>query len=179
LKISNINRRFLVNVILIALVIVAVFGFDPVLKVVTGCTRMVVKGTSMLPTLKEGDLVFIREVNQEKILFDEIIVFDKYVLEPGDPDIRDIRIDPPWIHRVMETEVVNGESYFKTKGDNNQNHDMGWIPGSLVIGKLVFNIPFLGYLSINPFFRTLNLIIITSIIFLIFYMEIKDKKRVN
>ena len=63
MKISKVNRRLLVNVILIALVIVAVFGFDPVLKIVTGCTRMVVKGTSMLPTLKEGDLVFIKEVN--------------------------------------------------------------------------------------------------------------------
>jgi len=97
LKLSNVDRRVLVNVILIALVIVAVFGFDPVLKVVTGCTRMVVKGTSMLPTLKEGDLVFIREVNHENIRLNEVIVFDKYVLEPGDPDIRDIRIDPPWI----------------------------------------------------------------------------------
>jgi len=177
LKLSNVDRRILVNVILIALVIVAVFGFDPVLKVVTGCTRMVVKGTSMLPTLKEGDLVFIREVNHENIKLNEIIVFDKYVLEPGDPDIRDIRIDPPWIHRVMETEEVNDESYFKTKGDNNRNYDIGWVPGSLVIGKLVFNIPYLGYLSINPFFRTINLIIIGSIIFLIFYMEMKDKKR--
>lgn len=179
MRISNINRRIAVNAILVALVIVAVFGFDPVLKVVTGCTRMVVKGTSMIPTLKEGDLVFIKKVNHEKIELNEVIVFDKYVLELGNPDIRDIRIDPPWIHRVMEVELVNGESYFKTKGDNNRNYDMGWIPGSLVIGKLVFNIPYLGYLSINPFFRALNLIIIASIIFLIFYMEIKDKKGIK
>jgi hypothetical protein len=59
------------------------------------------------------------------------------------------------IHRVMLALDVEGEEYFFTKGDNNDQLDIQYgnspIPRDREVGKVVFRIPWLGYLKLFLF----------------------------
>jgi len=107
----------------------------------------VVSGTSMEPTLYEGDMVILYKPAPSDIKPGDVIV---YVSKTG----RYI------IHRVIEVKVVNGEYYYRTKGDNVpiedyiQYDNSYGISYSRVIGKVlainnaIFKIPYIGYLSL-------------------------------
>jgi signal peptidase len=93
---------------------------------------VVVESTSMLPTLKEGDMLLLRGVKDENgIEIGEIIVF--YNPNPNSPE----RI----VHRVKETRLINGELYFITKGDNNPIPDQSPVSQENVIGVVSGKIP--------------------------------------
>lgn len=103
----------------------------------------VIKGRSMLPLLREGDIVFIVKVKPDEIVEGDIVVFE-------------------WrggliIHRVVDRVVVDGKYYYVTKGDNNPFEDVYYYPGApfeKIIGKTlsingaVFKIPYLGSLTL-------------------------------
>jgi signal peptidase len=104
----------------------------------------VVKGESMFPLLREGDLVIIVRVKPEDIDVGDIIVFRT-------PNGRLV------VHRVIDIVEVNGRKYYVTMGDNNRVRDVYYpvgVPYDRVIGKLmsfngaVFKIPYLGHLSL-------------------------------
>ena len=48
-------------------------------------------------------------------------------------------------HRIIGIEDVNGELFFRTKGDNNNVADGVLVNEDNVYGKVLFRIPFLGY----------------------------------
>ena len=53
-------------------------------------------------------------------------------------------------HRVVEVEDVGGQQVFKTQGDaNNVADDWGLVDDDIV-GKVVFHLPYLGYLLRLP-----------------------------
>ncbi|MEM1628418.1 MAG: signal peptidase I [Desulfurococcaceae archaeon] len=134
--------KYLLLIFMISLVAITLYNI-----VIKGETPLaVVKGNSMLPLLREGDIVIIIKANAEEIKPGDIIVY-----KAGDKLI---------IHRVIEIRRMSGDLYFVTKGDNNPMSDFIYfdnligIHHSRVVGKVfsinqhVFKIPYLGYLSL-------------------------------
>jgi len=111
----------------------------------------VVKGESMLPVLREGDIVFTYKPSPSEIRVGDVIVYKAYS-------------NKLIIHRVVDVKIVNNKYYYVTKGDNNSGPDVIYfdvvnnrplgISYERVVGKvlsindIVVKIPYLGYISL-------------------------------
>ena len=49
------------------------------------------------------------------------------------------------IHRVVDIQIINGQTRYFTKGDANAAEDVGFIFDSDIIGLVNFKIPYVGY----------------------------------
>lgn len=88
---------------------------------------MVVYGGSMQPEINGGDLAIVKNVDPREIVVGEVITFytdGKFVT-----------------HRVVDV-LPNG---FVTKGDANNAPDIDPVYSNNVIGKVVFVVPYFGY----------------------------------
>lgn len=94
----------------------------------------VVLSDSMEPTYSAGDVVIIESVSPEEIDEGDVITFYR-------PNAQDSRIT----HRVIDIEQREQQLYFKTKGDANEETDAHSIPASQVVGRVWFDIPYVGY----------------------------------
>ena len=101
---------------------VNIFGFR---------TYLVATG-SMEPEYSIGDMIIIKETPKEKIKAGDVI---NYISENKADTIT---------HRVIEVEEKQGQTYYKTKGDNNNSEDPEPINYNQVQGVLVFKISKLG-----------------------------------
>jgi len=87
---------------------------------------------SMEPALPLGGVVFIKPVEPADIGPGSIIAY-----RSGEPLIT---------HRVVDV-IDESELSFITKGDANQSPDLSPVPAASVVGKVVFDVPYLGYLA--------------------------------
>lgn len=94
----------------------------------------VVLSDSMEPTIAAGDVVIVNEVPTANIDEGEIITFQR----PGSETTK-------VTHRVIDVIHRDGNVYFRTKGDANEEPDAKLVPAENVIGVVVFNIPMIGY----------------------------------
>ncbi|MBS7642809.1 MAG: signal peptidase I [Candidatus Bathyarchaeia archaeon] len=128
----------LISIILIILALALAYGVYASLVYAFKTRHPIgyVVGTSMLPTLQPGDLVIIVGVEAEDIVVGDIIVFQ--------PPYR----SEPIIHRVIAVEKIGGNIYITTKGDNNRVSlpDEIRFPVSYVIGKVVYRVPYIGWM---------------------------------
>jgi signal peptidase I len=89
----------------------------------TGPTRM--EGTSMAPTINDGDLVLWVEVdNIAKLKVGDIIIY-KHPTRPDDNIA----------HRIIEVGTGDREGQFKTRGDNSS--DEYWVPSGNIHGLVI------------------------------------------
>ncbi len=141
-------------VVLIIVSFVSLPGDFKVFNVLTG---------SMEPAIKAGSMVVVSKEDSYKI--NDIVTFG------GD------KSTPPTTHRIVEMKLESGESVFITKGDANQSQDLTPIRQNVIIGKVIFTIPFIG--KIVGFAKTPIgfgvLVLVPSIIFV--YEEIKKIGR--
>ncbi len=92
-----------------------------------------VSSDSMYPSIKKGSLIFVKEVAFEDIKEKDVLTFTKEGSEK-------------WFsHRVVEIDTENRA--FKTKGDNNNIEDPGYTPYTAVVGKVCFQVPLVGFIS--------------------------------
>lgn len=118
---------FLTFIIAIALLlIISVFPITGNIKF------MVVQSGSMEPEIKMGSIVMVKPVDEYKI--GDVISFGEVT-----------RIKAPTTHRVYDIKVVEGEPYYITKGDANNAPDIREITKSEIIGKVLFSVPYAGY----------------------------------
>jgi signal peptidase I len=89
---------------------------------------------SMKPAIQVGGLVVTRPLGEEPVAVGDIITFHA----PLSGDIV--------AHRIVE-KVSDSSQYFRTKGDANEETDPIYVPRGNIIGKVVFNVPYLGYAS--------------------------------
>ena len=100
----------------------------------------VVKGQSMLPLLREGDLVIITKVNNPSDI------------KVGDVVVYRNPVGKLIIHRVIMVWKAGNEYYYITQGDNNMFPDYPKVAYSSIVGKVfnlgnsVFKIPYIGHL---------------------------------
>lgn len=92
----------------------------------------IVMSGSMEPAIKTGSIIIIKPETSYAV--GDVVTFGK-----------DTKKDIPTTHRIMEMRVQEGKSVYRTKGDANENEDMREVLESEVIGKVLFGIPYAGY----------------------------------
>lgn len=92
----------------------------------------IVKSGSMEPSIKTGSIIVIKPDTEYKV--GDIITF-------GKDDKRNI----PTSHRIYAVRMVQGKMLYTTKGDVNNSPDTKEISQNEIIGKVVFKMPYLGY----------------------------------
>ncbi len=150
------KNEYLQTITLLVIVIIGITGFQLVLRAIfkTDYPLAVVEGDSMIPKLREGDIVVIQGVsNGCQISLGDIIVFyeRKTIDTIQTKQVYWFFTAPVLIvHRVIDKFQKGNLWYFSTKGDNTQGQH--WfekeIPETLVVGKVMFQIPLLGHISL-------------------------------
>ena len=88
---------------------------------------------SMEPALSVGGVVVAKPVQPSDIGIGDIITFHS-----GETLVT---------HRIVEMINGQGQVSFITKGDANEEPDLSPVAAENVVGKVVFKMPFLGYLT--------------------------------
>lgn len=99
-----------------------------------GCRVETVTSGSMEPAIRTGAMIYVRQVDFEKIAVDDVIT---YRLKDGKTKVT---------HRVAEKDA--GSKSFITKGDANDAEDAGKVEYDRVEGKVILTVPFLGRIAL-------------------------------
>jgi hypothetical protein len=142
-------------------------------------------------TLSIGDIIIIQGVNPKDLNTNypnsDIIVF--HDPQPG-------YYNTLIVHRIIGTKVVNGTTYYLTKGDGNGNpwpqkptQDLDpWdsnnppgVPSNYIVGKVVMRIPWFGWITLFMRDNSWGLPVIIALIMLLIVIEfvlpiIREKK---
>lgn len=94
--------------------------------------KIVLSG-SMEPAIKTGSIVVVKPAKVYEI--GDTVTFGE-----------DTREKVPTTHRIVEMHVVSGESRYITRGDANGGNDGKEITEDEIIGKVLFSIPYLGFI---------------------------------
>ena len=140
-------------------------------------------------TLSIGDIIIVQGVNVKDLNTNypnsDIIIFHS----PIDGELI--------VHRIIGTEVVNGVTYFQTKGDGNGNpwpktpqsgldpwdsNNPPGIPQNLVVGRVIMRIPWFGWITLFMRGNSLGLPLVIAFIFLLVIIEfiipaIRDNRK--
>jgi len=133
--------------ILITIVVGGVVGVNIALQAAMGTSIpiVVVDSSSMVPTLNVGDVCIIQHVAPDQYVVGnhqnrtgDIIVYNPVNVYPY--------LNEPVIHRIVARRYnsTTGHWWFLTQGDAPQPPDPGWVEDSLVYGKVVTVIPWVG-----------------------------------
>lgn len=165
MKLKPKHRKVLIDISVILVIILSVLGiyFGFRIALATTTPWVAVASESMSPALEVGDLVIIQGAPASEIKVGEIIVFNT----PGENSYT--------IHRVIRTEpLANGTVGFRTKGDATPE-DPDWIPEQNVHGRVLYRIPYIGWLALDPAIPIIIIAIIAIIIIL--WPENRRKRR--
>ena len=104
---------------------------------IAGIQTYTVLSGSMEPTFHVGSLVYVKSV-------------DTAELKVGDPITYMASEDTVVTHRIagiVPDEEDSSVTRFRTKGDANEAEDAVLVHYKNIIGKVIFNVPYLGYLA--------------------------------
>ena len=87
---------------------------------------------SMEPAYHVGALIYVKPAQE---------------IQPGDPITYRLSGDTIATHRVVEVLEEDGSTFYRTKGDANEDVDGRPVPAADVIGVPRFTIPYLGYVA--------------------------------
>jgi signal peptidase len=91
----------------------------------------VIATESMTGELNKGDAAIYERYEDQTVSEGQVVVFEKD--------------DTVIIHRVVDIQIINGQTRYFTKGEVNEEMDDGFIYDSNIIGLVNFKIPFIGY----------------------------------
>ncbi|MBQ9112041.1 MAG: signal peptidase I [Clostridia bacterium] len=95
---------------------------------------LVIATDSMTGEVNKGDAVIFEQYDDQTIVVGQVIVFRK------DNNLI--------VHRVVDIKRINGFNRYYTKGDVNEDLDVGYITDADVVGLAYFKVPFVGYPTI-------------------------------
>jgi len=170
------KNEYVKSLIFLAIILGSVGAFWLGLRIYlqTDYPLFVVASGSMETTLYRGDLIVVQGgLNTSDIVAayetGDIIVFHR-------PDSPEELI----VHRAVE-KYQNGDAYLKTKGDNNPGRDPWDVYDNDLVGKVVWIIPYLGYIPLfvhTPAGTATIVILIIILIILEFALPLtKEKKK--
>ena len=93
---------------------------------------LIVQSGSMEPAIKTGSIVIVKPALTYQV--GDVITFGA---------VSKTKI--PTTHRIIEIRRQGGRPVYVTKGDANEGEDAQEVPARRVIGKVFFDVPFLGY----------------------------------
>jgi signal peptidase I len=117
--------------------LIAVFLVNALMPFVTGSEKpLIVLSGSMTPMMLPGDMIVSKSVDPHELKVGDVLVFQPPESKP----------DTLVTHRIISLEEGEKGRLFQTKGDANNAQDDFKVPAASAVGKLVFVIPFAGYL---------------------------------
>jgi signal peptidase I len=120
-----------------ALIIIGLLTTLSALQLPKNYRVFVVQTGSMTPAIKAGSVVVVQP--QEKYQKEDIITYKTSI----DADLKNPKMTIT--HRVIEREEVDDQVFFQTKGDANKAADMNRVNKKMILGKVIFDVPYLGY----------------------------------
>lgn len=108
------------------LLVVALFPLEGNIQI------KIVKSGSMEPTIHTGSIVVVKPMASYQK--GDIVTFGP-----------DTKKEIPITHRIIEVRGTGAQMRFLTKGDANEDKDMKEIASREIIGKVLFSVPYLGY----------------------------------
>lgn len=115
----------------LALALLAALG----LPVLFGCRSLVVMSGSMQPAISTGSVVIVKQVAASGIAVGDVVSFR------NPEDTSEILT-----HRVRAVETRDGRLQVETRGDANTGGEKWSIDPAGTVGRVVFKVPYLGYL---------------------------------
>lgn len=151
-KILNIVKYIiLISVLIYSLIILSIFIL-PLIKFYP----LSVNGDDMLPNYTVGSLVLLNEVDVTEIYTDDVIAFTTADKKYGYD-----------ISRVVNKNIE--KRIFEIKGDNTNIDSAKEISYVSILGKVVYDVPYVGYIN-NFISETKGKIISSTIIFVLLFM---------
>ena len=163
---------FIVGIIIVSLVYGLYTKRNGNQSAVPLVSAYVIISPSMVPTINVQDAVIAYKPNPEHLKKGDIITFRS--VDPRYPGLT-------VTHRIIQVTLDDlGRKSFKTKGDNNTTPDDVAVQKENIYGKVLFVIPWLGYLQ---FFLTKSygwlLLVVFPCIFIIIYDILKLSKTIK
>ena len=118
---------FLVFLVLIVVLIL------PLLPINLGISSFIIISGSMEPTIRKGSISIVQNTNPQNLEPGSIVAFES-----------PLNSKDTIVHRLVSTKG----NKFKTKGDNNKTNDSWSLTASKIKGKVLFSLPYLGYISL-------------------------------
>jgi len=119
----------------VVVLIIAIFLVQTLISFYKGSMMsLIVLSGSMTPLMLPGDMIIEKSVDPSELKVGDVIAFHP----PGNKSYF-------VTHRIISLEEGK-KRMFQTKGDANNAQDDFKVPASNVVGKLIFVIPFVGYL---------------------------------
>jgi signal peptidase I len=112
------------------------------LPVLFGCRTLVVMSGSMEPTISTGSVVVVKRIPAAEVAVGDVISFQS-------PETAGRILT----HRVQAVGLVDGRVEVETRGDANSGSESWSIDPGGSVGRLVYHIPFAGYV-LAPLQRT-------------------------
>ena len=126
--------NFILNILLSVVILgVVAFLLAPRFGVLRPYELKIVRSGSMEPAILTGSVVLIRPTTEYKV--GDVITFGE-----------DTRTSIPTTHRIVSMRTDGAMTYFGTKGDANEDPDSGETPLNKVIGRVIFSLPYAGYI---------------------------------
>lgn len=104
---------------------------------------LVVQSGSMEPTLKTGSVILLSSSHDLQGVLSPI-PSPKY--HQGEV-ITYTNSKENFTHRIVSIQETNNQFFYETKGDANKASDVGKIPESKILGRVILSLPYLGYLT--------------------------------
>ena len=98
-----------------------------------GPKLFVVLSGSMQPAIRTGSVVVAKQADQYKV--GDVVTFGKNTVK-----------EIPTTHRIVEQKDISGVSVFITKGDANNAPDGEPVRKETIQGRVLFSVPYVGYL---------------------------------
>lgn len=167
--INTVAVIFLIIGLLVGITLLPIKNIYKIYTVMTG---------SMGETIPTGSVVVVKPQSEYNI--NDIITYTSSFKNKKNDSIT---------HRIIDKYEQNGKTAFTTKGDANEDPDLEVIYENKIVGKVIFNIAYLGYLV--GFIKTpvgLFIVIIVPAFVIIYeeigkikeeYKKIKNKNKKN
>lgn len=123
------------NVLLTILIVIGILIAFSLLPIKNNYKILAVTSGSMEPAIGVGSLAIIKPASDYKV--GDIITYKK----PNASSDKETTT-----HRIVEVSESAGSTFYKTKGDANDNADSALVSRDQVVGKYYFSIALLGYL---------------------------------
>lgn len=164
MKIIKLIFYFIYWTVTFCLIIIATAATLSNIKLPNNSKLLIVQSGSMEPSIKTGSVVFIKK--QDTYNTGEIITFSS--TNPKSETTT---------HRIVKSELINSLEVFITKGDANQGEDRERTKINNVLGKVVFSLPYLGYIVTFTKTQTgfIFLIVVPAVI--IIFSEVLNLKK--
>lgn len=128
----NFFGKFFYGIFVLLLLAVAGLFLATLLPIPGNVELKIVKSGSMEPAILTGSIVLVRPA--DTYAQGDVITFGE---ERGE--------QIPTTHRIVEVQQEGSQIFYMTKGDANEEADNVRIEESDVVGKVVFTVPYAGY----------------------------------